>query len=301
MRRDAKQIFVGGVHRSGTTLVQRIMGSHSEIYAGREFDFTKDIAALRRRLHGGHETGRIADLVNKDDIDKAVESFTMKLFERALRESGKTILCEKTPTNALVMADLCECMPNAYCILVLRDPRAIVASNKEVARKYFAEGLRPPSFCASVSASIKDINETWRKGLAAAETYDRVKAILYEDLIANPERVVRDICQFVGLEYEDSMVRPAPLEDRQNHVSDQFWYTKEELAKPISGNSLEKYKQVLSPSEITLVERFVVSYPLVQRYGIGQQSPSFLDHCAMVWSKFNALKIIQKIRARLRC
>jgi hypothetical protein len=277
------------------------MGSHSQIYAGREFDFTKDITSLRNRLHTGHASGRIADLVNKDDIDKAVESFTVKLFERALRDHGKTILCEKTPSNALVMADLCECMPDAYCILVLPDPRAIVGSMKEVARKYFAEGLRPPPFCASVAASIDDINETWEKGLAAVQKYERVQTIFYEDLVENPERVVRDICQFVGLDYQDDMVQPAPLEDRQNHVSDQFWYTKEELEKPISDDSLKRYKQILSPREITLVERFVISHPLTERYGIGARSPSALDHCAMLWNKFKALKIMQKIRAKFRC
>ena len=171
---------------------------------------------------------------------------------------------------------------------------------KEVSRKYFAEGLRPPPFCASVSASIDDINETWSKGLAAVEKYERVKPVFYEDLIDNPERVVREICQFVGLDYEEDMVRPAPLEDRQNHVSDQFWYTKEELEKPISDNSLQKYKQVLSPSEIALVERFVTSYPLVQHYGVGERPASVFDHCAMLWNRFKALKIIQKIRAKLR-
>ncbi len=300
MSEHPKQLFVGGAHRSGTTLVQRIMGSHSQIYAGREFDFTKDITALRNRLHSGYASGRIADLVNTDDIDKAVESFTMTLFERSLREHGKTVLCEKTPSNALVMADLCECMPDAYCILVLRDPRAIVGSMKEVATKYFAEGLRPPPFCASVATSIDDINETWEKGLAAVQKHERVKAIFYEDLVDNPERVVRDICQFAGLDYQPSMVQPAPLEDRQNHVSDQFWYTKEALKKPISDDSLEKYKQVLSPTEIALVERFVISYPQTERYGLGAQSPSALDRCAMLWHRLKASKVIQKIRAKFR-
>ncbi len=300
MRSYRKIIFIGGAHRSGTTLVQRIMGTHSQVFAGREFDFTKDIIALRERLLAGHESGRIADLVTPDDIDHAVEGFTTALFERALEESGKPILCEKTPSNALVMAELCDSMPEAYCLLVLRDPRAIAASMKTVANKYFSTGLRPPPFCASVAASIEEINETWQAGFEAIAGRDRIKIVYYEDLVADPEPVIKEICQFANLTYEQTMVEPLPLEDRQTHVSDQFWYTKTELAQPITTDSLDSYKTVLSDMEIALVERYVLRHPTVARYQLGDASASLGERLAMVWERLKAASIFQKLRAKRR-
>ncbi|WP_324752513.1 sulfotransferase [Roseovarius sp. Pro17] len=298
MRNHRKIIFVGGVHRSGTTLVQRIMGTHSQVFAGREFDFTKDIIALRKRLLVGYESGRIADLVTPEDIDHAVEGFTTALFERALEEAGKPILCEKTPSNALVMAELCDSMPEAYCILMMRDPRAIAASMKTVANKYFSNGLRPPPFCASVAASIKDINQTWRVGLEAMSGRDRIKIVYYEDLVSDPETVVKEICQFAGLTYEQTMVEPQPLEDRQTHVSDQFWYTQTELARPITAGKLDNYRTVLSDMEVALIERYVLRHPIVARYELGDASASFQERLAMIWERLKAAKISQKIRAK---
>lgn len=300
LRSHRKIIFVGGAHRSGTTLVQRIMGTHSQVFAGREFDFTKDIIALRERLLVSHESGRIADLVTPDDIDHAVEGFTTALFERALEEAGKSILCEKTPSNALVMAELCDSMPGAYCILVLRDPRAIAASMKTVADKYFSNGMRPPPFCASVAASIEEINKTWQAGLKAMAGCDRITAVYYEDLVANPEAVIKGICQFVGLTYEQNMVEPQPLEDRQTHVSDQFWYTKAELSQPITTGQLGNYKSVLSGMEIALVERYVLRHPMVARYKLGDASASLRERLAMVRERLKATKIPQKLRAKRR-
>ncbi len=298
MRSHRKIIFIGGVHRSGTTLVQRIMGTHSQVFAGREFDFTKDIVALRKRLLAGYDCGRIADLVTPSDIDRAVEGFTSALFDRALEDAGKPILCEKTPSNALVMAELCDSMPEAYCILVLRDPRAIAASMKTVADKYFANGLRPPPFCASVAASIKDINETWLAGFEAMAGRDRIKIVYYEDLVSDPEPVVRAICQFAGLTYEQMMVQPQPLDDRQTHVSDQFWYTQTELARPITAGNLDNYRTLLSDMEIALVERYVLRHPMVARYGLGDAAASLRERLAMAWERLKAAKIAQKFRAR---
>jgi len=298
VRSHRKIIFVGGVHRSGTTLVQRIMGTHSEVFAGREFDFTKDIVALRSRLLAGYDSGRIADLVTPADIDRAVEGFTTALFDRALKDAGKPILCEKTPSNALVMAELCDSIPEAYCLLVLRDPRAIAASMKTVAGKYFAAGLRPPPFCASVAASIKDINETWRPGFEAMEGRDRIKIVYYEDLVSDPETVIKGICRFAGLSYEPAMVQPRPLDDRQTHVSDQFWYTQTELARPITAGKRDDYKVVLSDMEIALIERYVLRHPMVARYELGGGSATLSERLAMGWQRLKATKIPQKLRAR---
>lgn len=292
---QTKYIFIGGAHRSGTTLVQRVVGTHSSVLAGREFDFTQDVMALRDRIRTCHETGRIADLIDEGDIDHGIVSLFDGMFDRRMQIEGKQVLSEKTPSNALVLGKLCECLPQARCILVMRDPRAIAASMKTVGRKHHQNGMRPPPMCASVSSSLDEINSHWAAALRDMEQTDRITLVYYEDLVATPEPVIREICRSLDLPFEDEMLAPAALPDRKAHHSDQYWFTKEKLEQPISTASLKSYEAVLAPSEIRLVERFAMRHPALDRYGIPSARPGPVDYAALLWQKLRASKHGQKL------
>lgn len=296
---QTRYIFIGGAHRSGTTLVQRIVGTHSQVLAGREFDFTLDVMTLRDRIHTCLESGRIADLVNEADIDRGFAHLFDGMFQRRLEADGKRVLAEKTPSNALVLGKLCECLPQARCVLVLRDPRSVVASMKVVGHKHHKSGMRPPRMCASVSSSLDEINSHWSAALRDMEQTDRIMLIYYEDLVASPEPVIRELCEFLGLRFEQDMLAPSALPDRKAHHSDQYWYTKEKLEQPISSTSLNTYDGVLTASEIRLVERFAMRHPALDRYGIPTARPSLRDYAMLLWHKLRATKHGQKLLIRL--
>lgn len=80
-------LFIGGAPRSGTTLMQRIMGAHSQVYAGPEFDFIPThINKLRAKMLGSIRSGRIKPIVDECDLDQALGLFITSIFEKRLEQ-----------------------------------------------------------------------------------------------------------------------------------------------------------------------------------------------------------------------
>jgi hypothetical protein len=87
-------VFVGGAPRSGTTLMQRILGSHDDVFAGPEFDFIPiQILGLRKRMLRSIKSGRIDAIVDEDTLDQAIHNFLFTIFEQRLKETGKSVFC----------------------------------------------------------------------------------------------------------------------------------------------------------------------------------------------------------------
>jgi hypothetical protein len=64
-----RHIFVGGAPRSGTTLVQRILGAHSLVYAGPEFDLVPEIIRLRNQFIQKIIAGRISAYMDENYVN----------------------------------------------------------------------------------------------------------------------------------------------------------------------------------------------------------------------------------------
>ena len=139
-------IFIGGSPRSGTTLLQNMLDSHPLILGGPEFLHLPDIIELRRKLH--YSIGRewISLFCTRDDVDRYLISVISKLF---LSLSGKyhcEFYSEKTPENILVFSELIELFPEAHFIQVIRDPRAILSSMRQVKKRAIEKGIKQPDF-----------------------------------------------------------------------------------------------------------------------------------------------------------
>lgn len=103
------------------------------------------------------------------------------------------------------VAPLARAHPDARFVLVLRDPRGVLASLAALAAKDPSQAAHPLSYARH-----------WRKAVAFAERYrgladvsQRLHVIRYEDLVRTPEREVRALCGFLDLPYDDSMITPA--------------------------------------------------------------------------------------------
>ena len=62
-------IFIGGAPRSGTTLVQRIVNAHPEVYGGPEFDLVPEIIKLKKIFDKKIQSGRINAFLDLEDAD----------------------------------------------------------------------------------------------------------------------------------------------------------------------------------------------------------------------------------------
>lgn len=291
---DFGLIFVGGAPRSGTTLVQRILGAHSQVYAGPEFDLVPEIMRLRGRFQRQLQAGRIAVYLDEGGVDAAFEEFLIAIFRPKMQIVGKKFFSEKTPANLEVFPELQACLPNARLLFVMRDPRAVVASMLEVGRKYRRElklgslagaarrVLRggappqggtsiPPGFTRSTRRAVEYVNAVWAQGQAALARGANVRVIYYEDLVSQPEQSIREMTEFLGLPFEDGLLRiqEKPIETSDFKANEQFWYSKEQLQTPIQSDRLDKWRQTLTGYDLYVIARHLKPLPgLTERYDL---------------------------------
>ncbi len=97
----SRLIFVGGSPRSGTTLAQRILDCHPEIYGGPEFDFVPPIVDLFQQMRTSIRSGRIDAILDEKGLVHAFRGLLVALLLPKLQAEGVSYLSEKTPSNVL--------------------------------------------------------------------------------------------------------------------------------------------------------------------------------------------------------
>jgi len=251
-RQDDRLIIVGGAPRSGTTLVQNILDSHSAITGGPEFDRLPDIMRLKELLYHSIEVGRIDLYCGKGDVDRGLGDLIEGLICPYGDSKGGRYISEKTPNNVLVFSDLMPVLPRAKFIFCLRDPRAIISSLLEVGKRARKKGLMTEGYTRSLFRSIQAVRRYIYMGYKAyQEDPERVLIIKFEDLVRNPELITRDICAFLSLPWEGGMVNPGAQSHDTTHVvgagkeADGVWYTQENISANIDeGKSSGWFKKL---------------------------------------------------------
>jgi hypothetical protein len=202
-------VFVGGAPRSGTTLLQNMLDSHPAILGGPEFLHLVEIARLRSSMAASIRRGWISDFCSLEAMDRALAELVARLLLPLADRHGAALISEKTPHNVLVFEELLGLFPRARAIQVVRDPRAVVASMLEVGRKAKLRGVELQPFTRDVRAAVRHVKECFEAGCRAAELApDRVLTVAYERLVASPAVEGRRICGFLGLPWDEAMLRP---------------------------------------------------------------------------------------------
>ena len=196
---DARPVFIVGLPRSGTTLVDRILSSHSAVASRGE---SADLgAAVTRCAAGAH--GK-ADLIRQ-----AAHIEPARLgaeYCRTLPDTGARRVIDKTPLNFLYLGLLRAALPSATLIHVRRAPLDVCyAMYKTLFRmaypfSYSLEDL------AQYYIAYDILMEHWRSTLKGA-----LLEVDYEELIASQESVSRRLIAHCGLEWE-----PRVLEFERN-------------------------------------------------------------------------------------
>jgi Sulfotransferase family len=188
-------VFIFSAPRAGSTLLRAILGSHSELYAPPELPL--------RHLGVRAETKWIR--ASLEGLGLTTEDVEHMLWDRvlyeALRRSGKPRLVVKTPANVLAWERIAAAWPDARFIFLLRHPAAAVAS----LHSSFDPAWHPTKEEGSLEEAVA-------KGVRYMTALEQAREALpgftvrYEDLTAEPERVVRELCEFVGVPFEPTML-----------------------------------------------------------------------------------------------
>jgi len=253
-------IFVGGMFKSGTSLLRAMLGQHSAIASGLEtywFDWDwsqRDGAELRHtleRLAGYFDIGA-GTVIALAKSAPSPEAFLTTLMDEVARKEGKPRWAEKTPGNIAHADRIWAAWPDAKIVHIVRDPRDVFASLVE-AKKWDSPEEFADRWVSTIGRGLRlkgEINPSARSYLA----------IRYEDLIAAPEQTMRRVIEFIGEPWEAAVAQFSGRQedfDKVLEATGKASTTLERLKEPLSAERVGIWPQVLTQKQLTEIKRAI--------------------------------------------
>jgi tetratricopeptide (TPR) repeat protein len=196
-------VFIVGMPRSGTSLVEQILGMHPALHAAGELPDIGDISSDLPRVVGAPAVfpGCLATL-SPESLDRLARTYLDKI--ESLRGSGQVRVTDKAPLNGMKLGLIAMLFPRARVIHCLRDPLDTCLS---CYFQNFAAGL-PYSFTTDLGylgAFYREYDRLmshWKRVLPLP-----VLEVRYENLVADQEGVTRRMLEFCGLEWDAGCLR----------------------------------------------------------------------------------------------
>ena len=266
----SRLIFVGGSPRSGTTLVQRILDCHPEIYGGPEFDFVPRIVDLFQDMRRSIRSGRIDAILDEKALVHAFRSLLVALLLPKLQAEGVDYLSEKTPSNVLAFEWLEECAPETKKILIIRDPRDVVSSMLDVGKRQRRRHGRASGFVRDTLAAVDYMNQCLRAGIALAETSTNCLVIYYEDVVSDPLVVANQMYRFISVHELDRLdLENEQFEAPRNRENWIDWATPGTIGGGVEKDRVGVAEQQLKRGEWDYIGAKTIHHPVLStRYSI---------------------------------
>lgn len=196
-------IFIVGMPRAGSTLVEQILASHSRIEGLGELHDLEEIVGRLEKEGRGQKAPPYPVLLREIDAGR-FRSLGQEYLEttRRRRKTGKPYLTDKMPGNRNHLGFIHLALPNAKIIDVRRHPLDCCFS---CFRHYFPAGQ-------PLSTNLRDIGRSYVDYVELMAFFDgllpgRVHRVIYEQLVDDPEREVRRLLDHIGLPFEEQCLR----------------------------------------------------------------------------------------------
>ena len=214
-------IFIVGMPRSGTTLVEQIISSHSKVTGAGELNFTKQFGA-------GIATG--FNEANNETLLGFRHNYLNKLQDVSV---GNHIVTDKMPQNFRYIGLLAAAFPEAKIIHVKRNPAAVCWANY---KQYFVSSSI--GYCYAINDVIsyhklyENLMEFWIKRLS-----NRIYKLDYELLTVNQDSETRRLIEYLGLAWDENCLSP------QNNARSVATASNTQVRQKVYQNSSEQWKR----------------------------------------------------------
>jgi tetratricopeptide (TPR) repeat protein len=197
--RDKTPIFILGMPRSGTTLTEQILSSHSNVYGAGELDclgkiIQKYCFEKNRRLPAGLE------LLKPEELGKLGTLYIEKLLQHG--DKSSPYITDKMPGNFFHVGMIYLALPNAKVIYCRRDPVDICLS---VYKHNFNDGHMYSTDLHEVGAynyHFRQLMDHWQNLLPGF-----MHVVQYEDMVADQEVETRKMLEFCGLTWDENCLQ----------------------------------------------------------------------------------------------
>ncbi|MFY0606029.1 MAG: sulfotransferase [Cyclobacteriaceae bacterium] len=261
---DHLPFFVLGSGRNGSTMLNRMLNQHSEVFLPSEQyflgnsiikfklynfliwrDLVKIITGELMPVTGSHTWDFFAedvfDLLNNTP-SRDLESVIDLIYRTYGGKSQRfTTWGDTTPLNTLYAPEIYSVFPKSKYIFLLRDGRDVVASNKK-GGSYLGE--------------LSDPEKSAKHWLNSIDKYDWLRKrtdvllVKYEELVSQPEAKLHEICNFLNIEFQMEMLDFHRI-DLQNSLYLEPQHRN--LQKPVFKSSIGNYRDDLTEEELAMV------------------------------------------------
>ncbi|MEB3342331.1 sulfotransferase [Okeania sp.] len=258
--------FIGGCPRSGTTLLQNIICSDSKVNP-----LIGEIGYLYH-LVNAYSTGKIDfESQTKYYFSNLTElrNFSSELVNKFLkhiqnRYTDATHIVLRYPLIGELFPEIYELVEDVKFILIIRDPRDTIASLINVGNKMATLGETRHLTPMFTERKLSEFLEFYRRAYASSWNcklvgfQTKVAYIKYEHLVLNPEKAIRQLQDFTGLNLSSSIKddkwQRIKINYSQLSDAEKPWYS-ELYGKGISAASVGRYRQVLQQEEINFIQK----------------------------------------------
>lgn len=254
-----KRILAAGTPRSGTTLLQQVLMAHPEGTSISETHFFEE-APDEDTLFSDETSGEdvwnalneethaqvITNVVSPDKLEELIgqsnnrTELFINILDHYTQTEGARYWVEKTPTHLMNFPHIFRLIDDLSGVIIIRDPRDTCSSLID----------KPWTHDDIESNAKRWFADNTLAGMLAEALPSRIHLVRYHDLVTEPEPVIRQLCDDLGIDFEESMLHP---EEHAEELTFRWEEWKDNNYRPINDSALGKYKERLTPSQIETV------------------------------------------------
>lgn len=250
-------IFIGGVPRSGTTLMRAMLDAHPDVRCGQETRVIPRILQLRSHwMKSEKESLRLEEAgITKEVMNNAIAQFCLEIIAKHGEPAPR--LCNKDPLTLKMGSYVIELFPNAKFLFMVRDGRATVHSI--ISRQVTITGFDLSSYRQCLTKWNQAIRTMYDQCKDIGS--DRCMMVYYEQLVLHPEQWMRKILDFIDVPWNESVLHHEEFINKPNGVSlSKVERSSDQVIKPVNLEALSKWVGKIPPD---VVEEMATIAPML--------------------------------------
>ena len=256
-------IFVGGSQRTGTSLVRSILSSDSKVTPGLpEIEYLRHLFSAYQAGINQFDSSLQYFFSDRAAFQQFHKSFIIGFLEQALKHYAPAkFLVLKEPHMTRVFPEIFELLGDeARFVVMVRDPRDVIVSMKEVGKKIAQQGKGHFLTEANLLQLINHYKLFYVRCLESTNKAFKQQMVFikYEQLVTQPEPIIKHLKAFTGLTLDElDLNNPSERSVRKVGEVDgrvKPWTT-ELSGKAVQDTSVGQYRDKLTPEQIATIDR----------------------------------------------